>query len=286
MKCERFQVIAGNLARNDIPDADERAGALAHAAVCRHCKEALALQSRLSDGFRALAQKTSSAQAPSAVEKKLLAAFRAQTPFASVPASATRRHFWIGAAAAAAVLLLTVGILGWRWYVASAPRPIEQAKSQNAAGNVALSKPGMSPVVAPGPSQSLNASSPLVSRRSTSRKHSTTPAQPRPDVAKQGTAEPSLLTTTHETKEITTAFVPLGYGSDLDLQDGGQMVRVELPRSALARFGLPMNMNRSDEKIKADVLVGADGLARAIRFVRPIDESTPGLTPRNERNER
>ena len=52
------------------------------------------------------------------------------------------------------------------------------------------------------------------------------------------------------------------------LQDGGQIVRVELPRSALANFGLPVNMDRYNEKVKADVLFGVDGLAHAIRFVQ------------------
>ena len=46
------------------------------------------------------------------------------------------------------------------------------------------------------------------------------------------------------------------------------MVRVELPRYAMARFGLPVNMERYDERVKADVWLGADGLARAIRFVQ------------------
>jgi len=46
------------------------------------------------------------------------------------------------------------------------------------------------------------------------------------------------------------------------------MVRVELPHSALATFGLPVNMDRANERVKADVLFGVDGLAHAIRFVR------------------
>jgi hypothetical protein len=29
-----------------------------------------------------------------------------------------------------------------------------------------------------------------------------------------------------------------------------------------------MNMDRADERVKADVLLGSDGLARAIRFVK------------------
>ena len=45
-------------------------------------------------------------------------------------------------------------------------------------------------------------------------------------------------------------------------------LEAELPRAALLSFGLPMNMERADERIKADVIVGNDGLARAIRFVR------------------
>ena len=279
MNCERFRVIATALARNDIMDSDERAGALAHAAACERCEEVLAWQSRLSEGFRSLALETKAAQSPSGVEDQVLAAFRERRRVL-VPASPLRRHFWISAAAA--VLLLAVGILGWRWYVASAPQPIEQASSQNTAAKIGATAPVKPAVVAVSPSQPRNASTPLVSRRFQSPKHSTTPAT-RLNVAKRAT-EPSLSATTHETKEITTAFVPLGYGSALDLQDGGQMVRVELPRSALARFGLPMNMNRANEKIKADVLVGADGLARAIRFVQPINETNSGLKAGNERN--
>jgi hypothetical protein len=33
-------------------------------------------------------------------------------------------------------------------------------------------------------------------------------------------------------------------------------------------MGLPVNMDRYSERVKADVLLGADGLARAIRFVQ------------------
>jgi len=68
--------------------------------------------------------------------------------------------------------------------------------------------------------------------------------------------------------EIATDFLPMTYGGAANLQEGGQMVRVELPRSAMASFGLPVNMDRSNERVKADVLLGVDGLAHAIRFVR------------------
>jgi hypothetical protein len=68
--------------------------------------------------------------------------------------------------------------------------------------------------------------------------------------------------------EIATEFIPLMNRDALAQMDGGQIMRVELPRSALMSFGLPMDMERATERIKADVVVGNDGLARAIRFVR------------------
>ncbi|MBA3768126.1 MAG: hypothetical protein H0W99_14330, partial [Acidobacteria bacterium] len=68
--------------------------------------------------------------------------------------------------------------------------------------------------------------------------------------------------------DIATDFIPLTYGASQGTMDGGHVVRVELPRTALAQFGLPVNAERSSEPVTADVLLGDDGLARAIRFVR------------------
>ena len=68
--------------------------------------------------------------------------------------------------------------------------------------------------------------------------------------------------------EIATDFIPVIYGGAVNLAEGGRMVRVQLPRLAMASFGLPVHMDRANEKVKADVLVGVDGLAQAIRFVQ------------------
>ena len=65
-----------------------------------------------------------------------------------------------------------------------------------------------------------------------------------------------------------TEFMQLGDVSVANFQEGAQVVRVEMPRYAMARFGLPVNMERYDERVKADVWLGADGVARAIRFVQ------------------
>ncbi|MCI0662570.1 MAG: hypothetical protein L0220_16000, partial [Acidobacteria bacterium] len=58
------------------------------------------------------------------------------------------------------------------------------------------------------------------------------------------------------------------YGYDQKPMDRGKVIRVQMPSSALIAFGLPVNVERPDTPVKADLLLGEDGMARAIRFVR------------------
>jgi hypothetical protein len=79
-------------------------------------------------------------------------------------------------------------------------------------------------------------------------------------------------------REVTTEFLPLLYGGIP--ASHVQMVRLAVPRAALASFGLaPLEAldRASTGTVLADVLVGDDGLARAVRFVRPAadQEQTP-----------
>ena len=73
--------------------------------------------------------------------------------------------------------------------------------------------------------------------------------------------------------EVTTDFMPLAYSRvpSTNLQ----VVRLAVPRTALISFGLtpPEPLDRTfTDTVLADVLVGDDGLARAVRFVRPAAE--------------
>jgi hypothetical protein len=68
--------------------------------------------------------------------------------------------------------------------------------------------------------------------------------------------------------EEVTEFFPLMEGIDLNSLEAVQSVRVELPASALVDLGLPASPETPTGPVKADVLLGLDGLARAIRFVR------------------
>jgi hypothetical protein len=69
--------------------------------------------------------------------------------------------------------------------------------------------------------------------------------------------------------EVATQFYPLVYG-DVPVT-GGNIIRLEVPRAAYASLGLePLAGGGSrPDLVLADVLVGEDGLARAVRFVLP-----------------
>jgi hypothetical protein len=71
-------------------------------------------------------------------------------------------------------------------------------------------------------------------------------------------------------REEATEFFPLPYSSVP--APGGYMVRMQVPRTALTTFGVQGFGNPEDPTatITADVLVGGDGLARAVRFVRTV----------------
>lgn len=70
--------------------------------------------------------------------------------------------------------------------------------------------------------------------------------------------------------EVTTGFMPLMY-ADVPMTDG-HLVRLEVPRLALATFGLAprevIDVDAARQTVLVDVLVGEDGLARAVRFVQ------------------
>jgi len=71
-----------------------------------------------------------------------------------------------------------------------------------------------------------------------------------------------------QAQEIATDYFPVSYASSLSPLESGRVIRVELPRTALASYGLPMNMAQANGSVKADVLMDDYGAARAIRFVR------------------
>jgi hypothetical protein len=66
-------------------------------------------------------------------------------------------------------------------------------------------------------------------------------------------------------------FIQLPYAPAFDPYEGGQVVRVSMPGASVRGLGLPISADR----VQADVLLGDDGVARAIRLI-----SNSGLNSR------
>lgn len=93
-------------------------------------------------------------------------------------------------------------------------------------------------------------------------------SQPNPTVTAVNPSRPKgRARKTRLATEVATSFYPLP-DADVSPVDEAAIVRVQLPRSAMRLVGLPVNEDRVDERIQADVVVGQDGLARAVRFVQ------------------
>ncbi len=62
-------------------------------------------------------------------------------------------------------------------------------------------------------------------------------------------------------------FIPLPNAEQIDPEEEVDMVRVAVPRSAIAAMGIPVNEDAAPEQVEADVVLGADGMARAVRVL-------------------
>jgi hypothetical protein len=79
---------------------------------------------------------------------------------------------------------------------------------------------------------------------------------------------PSVKRPSQTPVELTSDFYALNYaGNPNDTGEDFRIVRTELSPSALFALGMNVSIENGKEKIKTDLLVGTDGVARAIRFV-------------------
>jgi hypothetical protein len=264
MNCRDFDAILLELVRGQAAGLAMEEGR-AHAAGCARCAALFSEQRRLSVGLEALAARADQDRPPERIESALRAEFRRQHARAPRPgvyrwqgasARSSFRLFWNRRAWALAAIAIALagGLIGARFLKKPGVTPLTQSQPQRAA------QPGtaLPPAVAAANPQLLSG-------------HAATRS-----AAKQGVSHPRALArsraaSTHEQAsrdEWATNFYPLPYGSGLGLDEGWEMVRVNMPVSALASLGVPMtNGGPSVHYVKADVVLGGDGMARAIRFI-------------------
>jgi hypothetical protein len=272
MNCQNFEIIVNELARQQMMEANVRDLALQHTDDCEACAEKLADERALTQTLRALAGEMAEIEAPPRIEGELLAAFRRNKFTQPARSKSYAVRYW--ATAAAAVLLLVIGIAAMsmrsRPSEVAAENPYIPPFQPKAAANTSAA---MGTPVSVDPTLSTpSIEQGTVAIRTTKPHTRSSFAEPGSTSGQSGsplTADSaSTVAANYGSNEIATDFMPIGYSSPMNLEDGGQVMRVEVPRSTLAGFGLPVNMDRVNERVKADVLVGPDGQARAIRFVQ------------------
>ena len=274
MNCQEFELIVVDLVRGDVTDSALGTLCWAHAASCARCADRLLEQEKLSAGIEALATHTEHVRAPERIEGLLRAEFRKQQAAVnreSIAAphiqnlprrvrDATSRLAW--AMAAAVVLVPLVAILVAKWGRTPAVTQMVQTPStQQTTAKQAPDAQNKTTQQTASRAGSKSQAAPKSTLRSAPHKPTggdTDSKAPRKPVSNR-----------YPTDEVATNFFALPYGSGLTLDDGWALVRVSLPRSALETFGAPpANDKAPTDRVTAEVLLGEDGLARAIRFVR------------------
>jgi hypothetical protein len=231
MNCHEYEASLMDLARAQSIDGEERKALLAHLDVCSYCQRRFSNHRALTEGLFALAQSNRSLQASERLESSLLDSYRQRQRFA---ARSRRAIAWISAAAAAGVVILF-----------ALRSPI--APDSSLSGTTAKMEQ-THPVVSTPPAASVEQQS-----------------NTGPVPSASGKQVPRTRQVNRQMAEAELAyFLPL---DDYEPIEMGVVVRVQLPQSLFGSPGTALDEDQRGQPIEADILIGEDGSARAIRFV-------------------
>lgn len=239
MDCAEFKEIYHDLDRPGTLGPALRDRALVHAEVCGDCAALLTEAEGLDFALRNLAVYSAGRQAPPRVEAALLQEFRRE----KARASGRRIQWQISLLGAAAGIALIIGLALHHRIV---PEPIA-AQPVATNSTAARTQPG----------SAEEASSEAVAPAAT-----------------QSVATPESSASEPGDDEYSDNFVPVPYADDPAALEGGAIVRVTLPRSALVSFGLPITEGGDADTVSADLVVAEDGTPQAIRLVSQANASS------------
>jgi hypothetical protein len=150
---------------------------------------------------------------------------------------------WI--AAAAAVVLVAAALLSW-----------------------SLNQPTVTDKQDVSPDASRHTSPPTVEKATTPQAvvPSAADATPRPGRRKNTTQRASVVR--------PSGFIELPGADGLPAFESGEIVRMEVPVATLPTYGIDISSGSAGRPVEADILIGQDGFARAIRLVTSTARST------------
>jgi hypothetical protein len=247
MKCQEVEAVISDLACNRLMEADVRKRALDHADSCVRCASRLSDERMLTAVLR-LAASEETEEAPAYVRAALLAAIASRAARQADEKSTAWRK-WRWQLVAAAMLMIAFAVTNWLHLLpARSPERMMATEAPNPPGGVSHLK-----------RSTQQSSAPRVGIKQD------TIIRPQP-TAHHRRAHP--VNAMDEDRALTEYYIPLTYLADSTAMESGQIVRVRLPRSALISLGLAMGAESMGELVEADVVLGDDGVARAIRLVQ------------------
>lgn len=266
MNCQDFELFLTDVARGATVPAPELSAVENHRAHCEQCDRFLSGSRALTEILAATTALDEMKHPSGAMEFELLKAFRSNAEPAVVRWP-VRWNPRILAMAAAIALLIAGAILAAMTVYSRKDAAPQQAKTIPPP-SVAPQKIPVNPPTLTGQMEQRLPDK-VALNRTTHSLRAVSRAQHNRVAA--GGASSSQLDSTQPrlpAKEIATDFFAVNPTGLWQPMDGGALVRVQLPPSALSRYGLPITFDPGAKLVKADVLVGEDGFPRAIRFVR------------------
>jgi hypothetical protein len=255
MNCREFERTIIDFGYEHLLEVSEAASASAHAKTCEKCAALLNREQRMTAGLRGWAIQEAAINAPDRVRLALRAAFdRQQAAAASPPVSlsltslslARHRWFW-GLAAAAMLLLFTVTAVLW----------LREREAKGSHVPLISDNPSISPT----PSVKSPEVGPQMPELSDSH------PLPSPIKGPSGKQGRRRMAPVEKRVDDAAKLFPLTFVAKSGPAEFVQTVRVEISRSTLLLMGLPINMDRGEGRIKADLIIGEDGVARAVRIL-------------------
>ena len=258
MKCNEFMKAAECLTPSQLSlmQADDPV-MLAHARECAACGRWLESECRLAGALQALRASTARREAGPNVEQAVLLAFRSQEFVAASPAAPARaapvmwklsRFFEVGAYAAVAAALIMAVFLGSR-LLRDRQRTPAPVQARTAIAPQESGSPGAAAVVNTAPSETM--SSQIAAKPAATRTASVRNRQSQ-------TATGQTVTTAADNE----GFVALMLCDPLICSGDEQVIRMELPDGGAVSGG-----RNAGQPVLADVVIGDDGLVRAMRIV-------------------
>ena len=252
MRCEEFEKLITEFTNVNQPTTFQL-----HLAQCTQCAGRLAHEFALNAGLKALAATTAQATAAPQIKQSLMTAFaeQHQPTRTAIPFGLMGMRWSLTAGMAA--ILLTLAAVGTFWN-----RKIPLNTANNRVPEIKAPMTQL-PTIIQAENQADKGARTL-NQKSTKKPLITKPRS-RPQLPRKGKSEAGENKLAQETK---TEFFPLTYAANAKALQNGMLMRVEVPKTTLIAMGIQVNERHANELVKAEVMMGDDGVAYGIRLIQ------------------